>query len=132
MKKLLFHVLHWKVGQRSVPLMLFLLLCSNIIIAQTKVEGVVSDGNGLTLPGVTVSVVGGQNVVTTDLDGQYSIDAPSNGTLSFSYIGFISQNLTIGGKTKLNVVMKENVEDLNEVVVIGYGTQKKGDINGAV
>ncbi|WP_026705714.1 SusC/RagA family TonB-linked outer membrane protein [Flavobacterium soli] len=132
MKKLLFHVLHWKVGQRSVPLMLFLLLCSNIIFAQTRVEGVVSDANGLTLPGVTVSVVGGQNVVTTNLDGVYSIDAPSNGTLSFSFIGFTSQNLAINGKTKLNVVMKENVEDLNEVVVIGYGTQKKGDVNGAV
>jgi len=132
MKKLLFHVLHWKVGQCSIPLMLFLLLCSNSIIAQTRVEGVVSDANGLTLPGVTVSVVGGQNVVTTDLDGQYSIDAPSNGTLSFSFIGFTSQNLAINGKTKLNIVMKENVEDLNEVVVIGYGTQKKGDVNGAV
>lgn len=132
MKKLLFHVLHWKVGQRSVPLMLFLLLCSNIIFAQTRVEGVVSDANGLTLPGVTVSVVGGQNVVTTNLDGVYSIDAPSNGTLSFSFIGFTSQNLAINGKIKLNVVMKENVEDLNEVVVIGYGTQKKGDINSAI
>ncbi|MFY0483956.1 SusC/RagA family TonB-linked outer membrane protein [Flavobacterium sp. PLA-1-15] len=132
MKKLLFHVLHWKVGQSAVPLMFFLLLCSNTIFAQTRVEGVVSDQNGLTLPGVTISVVGGQNVVTTDLDGQYSIDAPSNGTLSFTFIGFASQNLAINGKTKLNVVMKENVEDLNEVVVIGYGTQKKGDINGAV
>ncbi|MDR6968776.1 TonB-linked SusC/RagA family outer membrane protein [Flavobacterium arsenatis] len=132
MKKLLFHLLHWKVGQRSVSLMLFLLLCSNIIIAQTKVEGVVSDQNGLTLPGVTVSVVGGENVVTTDLDGVYSIDAPSNGTLSFSFIGFTSQNVAINGKTKLNVVMKENVEDLNEVVVIGYGTQKRGDVNSAI
>lgn len=132
MKKLLFHVLHWKVGQSAVPLMFFLLLCSNTIFAQTRVEGVVSDANGLTLPGVTVSVVGGQNVVTTDLDGQYSIDAPSNGTLSFTFIGFVSQNIAVKGKTKLDVVMKENVEDLNEVVVIGYGTQKKGDVNSAV
>ncbi|RZK01804.1 MAG: SusC/RagA family TonB-linked outer membrane protein, partial [Flavobacterium sp.] len=122
----------WKVGQRSVPLMLFLLLCSNIIIAQTKVEGVVSDISGLPLPGVTVSVVGGKNVVTTDIDGQYSIDAPATGTLSYSFMGFITQNVAIGGRSKISLSLKESVEDLNEVVVIGYGTQKRSDITSAI
>lgn len=132
MKKLLFHVLHWKVGQSVVPLMLFLLLCSNTIFAQTRVEGTVSDVSGLPLPGVTVSVVGGKNVVTTDFDGKYSIDAPSAGTLSFSFMGFITQNITIGGRNTISLSLKESVEDLNEVVVIGYGTQKRSDITSAI
>ena len=132
MKKLLSNLTHWKVNHRAIPLILFLLLCSNFVSAQTHVEGVVSDENGLTIPGVNVFVSGTQKSVTTDLNGNFSIDAPSDGTLALSSIGFVSQNVAIKGKTKINVVLKSSSEDLKEVVVIGYGTQKRGNLNSAI
>lgn len=132
MKKLLFHFLHWKIGQRTIPLMILFMLAATISSAQTKVSGIVSDAMGLTIPGATVSVVGGQNVVTTDFDGKYTIVAPANGKLSFTFIGFTAQTVDVNGKSVLNVVLRDNVEDLQEVVVIGYGTQKKGDVNSSI
>ena len=132
MKKLMTHFLHWNANHRAVPLIVFLLLTSNFIAAQVKITGVVSDDKGMTIPGANISVVGSKNTASSDFDGKYSIDAPSNGTLVVSFIGFDSQKIAIAGKTKINISLKPSSEDLKEVVVIGYGTQKKKDVNGAI
>ncbi|KAF2330011.1 MAG: TonB-dependent receptor [Flavobacterium nitrogenifigens] len=132
MKKLMTNFLHWNANHRAVPLILFLLLTSNFITAQVKITGVVSDDKGMTIPGANISVVGSKNTASSDFDGKYSIDAPSNGTLLVSFIGFDSQKIAIAGKTKINISLKPSSEDLKEVVVIGYGTQKKKDVNGAI
>jgi TonB-linked SusC/RagA family outer membrane protein len=132
MKKLLSNLIHWKAGHRAVPLILFLLLCSNFVTAQTKVEGVVSDEKGLTIPGVNVAVSGTKNAVSTDFDGKFSLNGPSDGTLVFTFIGFETQKVAIKGRTKINITLKSASESLQEVVVIGYGTQKKKDVNSAI
>lgn len=113
---------------------LFLLLFGAIFIsnAQTTVTGVVSDSKGMTIPGANVIEKGTKNGVTTDLDGKYEIKVQSNATLEFSFIGFTSKNILVNGKTKINAKLEESSEQLNEVVVIGYGTQKKSDVNGSI
>ncbi|OIV43774.1 SusC/RagA family TonB-linked outer membrane protein [Flavobacterium johnsoniae] len=132
MKKLMTNFIHWNANHRVVPLILFLFLTSNFITAQVKISGVVSDDKGMTIPGANISVVGSKNTASTDFDGKYAIDAPSNGTLLVTFIGFDSQRIAINGRTKIDISLKSTSEDLKEVVVIGYGTQKKKDVNGAI
>lgn len=132
MKKLLSNLIHWKANYRSIPLILFLLLSCNFIVAQTKVHGVVKDDKGLTIPGVNVSVSGSGKSVSSDFDGKYSIEIPSNGTLVFSFIGFETKKVSVNGQSVINVNLRSSSEDLKEVVVIGYGTQKRKDVNGSI
>ncbi|MGO4770171.1 SusC/RagA family TonB-linked outer membrane protein [Flavobacterium sp. W22_SRS_FK3] len=132
MKKLMTSFIHWKANHRAAPLILFLLLTSNFITAQVKVSGVVSDDKGLSIPGANILVVGSKVSVSTDFDGKYAIDVPANATLQFSFIGFSTQKVAVAGKTSINVVLKSSAEDLKDVVVIGYGTQKRKDVNSAI
>jgi len=132
MKKLLSNLIHWKVNHRAIPLILFLLLSCNFIVAQTKVQGVVKDDKGLTIPGANVSVVGSGISTSTDFDGKYAIDVPANATLSFSFIGFNTQKIAVAGKTTINVNLISVAEDLKDVVVIGYGSVKRKDVNSAI
>ncbi|HEY1194410.1 TonB-dependent receptor [Flavobacterium sp.] len=132
MKKLMTNLIHWKANHRAVPLILFLLLTSNFITAQVKVSGTVSDEKGLSIPGANVSVAGSKATVSTDFDGKYSIDVAPNATLLFSFIGFTTQKVAVEGKKTINVILKSNAEDLKDVVVIGYGTQKRKDVNSAI
>ncbi|WP_264534677.1 carboxypeptidase-like regulatory domain-containing protein [Flavobacterium sp. N1736] len=132
MKKLMTNFIHWNANHRTVPLILFLLLTSNFISAQVKVSGVISDEKGLSIPGANISIAGSKTTASTDFDGKYTIDAPANATLVFSFIGFNTQKIAVDGKTTINVVLKAIAEDLRDVVVIGYGTQKRKDINSAI
>jgi TonB-linked SusC/RagA family outer membrane protein len=132
MKKLLSNLFHWKLNHRAVPLILFLLLSCNYIAAQTKVQGVVKDDKGVTIPGANVSVVGSGKSVSSDFDGKYAIDVPSNGVLSFSFIGFNTQKITAAGRTTIDITLISSAEDLKDVVVIGYGTVKRKDVNSAI
>ena len=132
MKKLMTNFIHWNANHRSVPLILFLLLTSNFIAAQVKVSGTVSDEKGLSIPGANISIAGSKTTASTDFDGKYTIDAPANATLLFSFIGFNTQKITVDGRTSINVVLRSSAEDLKDVVVIGYGTQKRKDINSAI
>lgn len=103
--------------------------------AQRKITGTVTDNSGEPLIGVTVVPQNspGNNGTTTDLDGKYSIDVDKNvSTLTFTYVGFLQQNVNIGGKSTINVQLKEDNIGLDEVVVIGYGTVKRRDLTGAV
>ncbi|GAB5539823.1 MAG: TonB-dependent receptor [Salibacteraceae bacterium] len=103
------------------------------LIAQSTVTGTVSDASGTPLPGVSVVIQGTSTGVSTDFDGLYSIDVDSqDATLVFSYIGFITQELAVGVNNVLDVTMTEDVQNLDEVVVVGYGTQKKATLTGAV
>ncbi len=124
--------IHWNAGHRAIPLILFLLLTSNFITAQVKISGTVSDEKGLSIPGANIAVVGSKTLTSTDFDGKYTIDVPANSTLVFSFIGFNSQKIAVDGKSTINVVLKSIVEDLKDVVVIGYGTQKRKDVNSAI
>ncbi|MEO9891535.1 TonB-dependent receptor [Aurantibacter sp.] len=102
-------------------------------IAQTNISGTVSDESGTPLPGVSVVIQGTTTGVTTDFDGLYAIAVDdNNAVLVFSYIGFASQNVTVGTNTSIDVQMKEDVQNLEEVVVVGYGTQKKATMTGSV
>lgn len=124
--------IHWKADHRAVPLILFLLLTCNFVAAQVKVSGTVSDEKGLSIPGANISVAGSKATVSTDFDGKYSIDVPANSTLLFSFIGFATQKVAVDGKSTINVILKSNAEDLKDVVVIGYGTQRRKDVNSAI
>lgn len=111
---------------------LLYLLMSNQVNAQT-IEGVVKDSQGLSLPGVNVIEKGTKNGTSTDFDGHYKIKLTNpKGTLSFSFIGFKTNDVPASGKTKIDVILAEDSNNLNEVVVIGYGTSKKSDLTGAV
>ncbi|MCJ8164962.1 TonB-dependent receptor [Pontibacter sp. E15-1] len=101
--------------------------------ADVVVQGKVTSGKGEPLPGVTVVVKGTSNGATTGIDGTYSLRmAQASGTLVFSYIGFLTKEVPLTGQTTVNVVLTEDMKALEEVVVVGYGTQKKSDITGAV
>lgn len=100
---------------------------------QIKVSGIIKDSNGAPIPGVNVVVKGTANGVQTDFDGKFSIDvAESNAALIISYIGFISQEIKIGNQTNITITLLEDYAKLDEVVVVGYGTQKKSDLTGSV
>ena len=106
-----------------------------LIYAQDNitVSGVVNDDQGSPLPGASVIVKGTTNGIQTDFDGNYNLgDVPSNGILVFSYIGFTAQEIPVNGQNSINVVLQEDTQSLDEVVVIGYGTQKKADLTGSI
>lgn len=99
----------------------------------TTVSGVVSDENGITIPGVNVVEKGTTNGTTTDMDGKYTISASKseNLILSFSFLGFETSEIAAVGRSNINVVMKPSVAALDEVVVVGYGTSTKKEVTGA-
>jgi TonB-linked SusC/RagA family outer membrane protein len=113
------------------------LLCMTQMIsfAQSTISGkVTTSGDGKGLPGVSVSVKGAATpiVAATNSNGNYTISAPANGTLIFSYIGFSRQEISINQRTSINIQLAEDAGDLDEVIVVGYGTQKKGNLTSAV
>lgn len=113
----------------------FLLVNCFSAMAQTgvRVTGVVtSDADGMPLIGVNVVQRGTTNGTVTDFDGKFELTVPVNSQLELSYIGFLNQQLTVtAGKTQYNVVLKEDSQSLDEVVVVGYGVQKKKLVTGA-
>ena len=119
--------------KRSMQLLFVLLFCCGVTLSaqQKKVRGTVS-GDGGPLPGVSI-IVKGQNLgAVTDFDGNYELSVSESDVLVFSYIGFKSIELSVKGKSKLNVELKSNTSALDEVVVIGYGSVKRKDLTGAI
>ena len=100
--------------------------------AQHVVKGTVSDPDDIPLPGVAVVIEGSLTGVTTDIDGNYSIEVPDDAALVFSFIGMEDQVLPVEGRAVINVVMEPQMETLDEIVVVGYGTAKKQSLTGAV
>lgn len=98
-----------------------------------KIQGTVTDQKGEPLIGVSIRLKGTATGTVTDLKGQYSMDVPDGrGVLVFSYIGFQTQEIPINGQAVINVKLKEQAGNLSEVVVVGYGTQKKATLTGAI
>jgi len=117
-------------------LFLFMLLqCGvlGVMYAQSTVNGVITDENGQPFPGVNVIEKGTGNGVISDFDGNYKISLNGeNVTLVFSYIGYTAQEITYTGQSTINATMEPDVQALDEVVVVGYGTQKKSDLTGSI
>ena len=111
---------------------LIIMLSGSVVFSQITVTGLVSDSGG-PIPGVNVIVKGTTNGASTDFDGRYTIEnVSSDATLVFSYLGFVTKEVPVNGQTILNVTMQEDAAELEQVVVIGYGTQSVRDATGAV
>jgi len=96
------------------------------------ITGTVMNAKGTPLAGVTILVKGTNKGTSTDESGNFSIDAPGNSTLEVSFVGYASQEVKVNNQTSLSIVLIQSNSELNEVVVIGYGTAKKKDLTGAV
>lgn len=124
-----------KFYKHNLFVMVFLAISSlglSQVNAQTTVSGKVSDETGV-LPGVNVVVQGTTIGAVTDFDGNYSINVPQgDNVLVFSYIGYIRQTVSIEGRSTINITMSEDAQALSEVVVVGYGTQRKADLTGSI
>ena len=97
-----------------------------------KVSGVVTGDDGLSIIGATVSVLGTDNGVITDVDGKYSITVPENATLLFSCLGYQSVQESVGKRSVIDVVLPSDSQMLDDLVFIGYGVQRRSDITGSV
>ncbi len=119
------------------PVQAELLTNSNSLPVETlqakKVTGKITDEKGVSLPGVTIAIKGTTTGIISNNDGTYSISVPNdNSVLSFSYVGFAIQEIQTGTQSVINVIMKEDVQSVDEVVVVAYGTQKKSHLTGSV
>ncbi len=124
-----------KKGYLVLLLSVFFLCNATLLNAQNKtIKGIVTDNDlGTPLIGVTILVKGTSKGVTTDFDGNYTVnDVSPNATLVFSYLGYKTQEVNVSGKTTINIILIPDLESLEEVVVIGYGTAKKSDLTGSV
>ncbi|TRX23828.1 TonB-dependent receptor [Flavobacterium franklandianum] len=110
------------------------MICSHNVMAQSKtIQGVVTDATGQPLPGASINVQGTTNSASTDFDGKYSLkDVKSTDKITFSFVGTISQTITAGNQTSINVKLVESTQSLTEVVVVAYGSQKRSKVTGAI
>jgi TonB-linked SusC/RagA family outer membrane protein len=120
--------------EKRITLLVVLLLSGCLFaFAQTSaVKGVVKDDQGLPLPGATVVIKGTTEATSTDLNGKYSINVSPTATLVFSFVGFNNQEIPVNNQTEINVTLTSNNKQLSEVVVVGYGSQRKRDITSAI
>ncbi len=118
---------------KASPFIMALLFSLNVGAQSLTVNGNVTTDDDAGLPGVNVIIKGTSQGTITDLNGNYSLDgASSDAVFVFSSIGFVTQEVAVGNQTVINIVLVEDITALDEIVVIGYGTQKKSDLTGAV
>lgn len=118
---------------RRILSVLCLFLCSVCLLAQSRrVTGRVTDMAGEPIIGANVLVKGTTNGVISDLDGNYALDVEAGAILRFTYVGYVSQDISVDGRSTINVQMKEDTKIIEEVVVVGYGSQKKETLTGSV
>ena len=124
----------WNFKSLQKPLMALFLLCLFPLgaLAQSFIKGTVKDQAGEAVIGATVKVQGSQKGVITDFNGIFNIEAAPNATLTISYVGYVTQTVKVAGRNNIEIIMQEDNNTLNDVVVIGYGVQKKSDLTGAV
>ena len=125
-----------KLGIWSRSFLILSILCFFAICAQAQtgsgvVKGTVNDETGEPVIGATVAVQGSKEGAITDLNGNFSVKAASNATLSISYIGYQTQKVNVGGRSNITIILKEDNTTLEDVVVIGYGVQKKKLVTGS-
>lgn len=119
----------------KLKLLFYLLIFAPLgLLAQSQISGTVtSQGDGMPLPGASIVVVGTTNGTTTDFDGNYTLnDVPADAKLAISYIGFLKQEIAVDGKSTINIALVEDAQQLEEVVLTGYSTERKVDNTGAV
>lgn len=122
-----------KVTKHLLAALVCFLAFATCFAQDRRLSGKVSDENGLTLPGVSVSVKGSKTSVSTDAEGNFAINVPANAqTLVFTFLGMEEQEATIGTRTTFNMVLKTKSTMLSDVVIVGYGTVKKTDLTGSV
>jgi TonB-dependent SusC/RagA subfamily outer membrane receptor len=119
---------------KKILIVLFVVLHCSIVFAQNRsISGTVTDNTGSPMPGVTVVVKGTTSGTVTDTNGKFGLNAPeANQILLFSFVGFESQEIDISGKSSIDIQMKASTIGLEEVVAVGYGTQKKVNLSGSV
>src|SRR5665648_761401 len=112
---------------KKTILVLLVIVCSLSGFGQgIQVKGVVTSADDKQpIPGVAILVKGTSTGITTNIDGVYTLNVPGNATLVFSFVGLKSQEIAVNNRTTINVVLASSTENLDEVVVVGYGTQKK-------
>ena len=118
--------------KKSNFLLLLALFATTVLSAQNVLNGTVSGTDGQPIPGANILVQGTSNGTTTDFDGKFSISVSSGDVLTFSYIGYASQSITIADQSNLAVVLEADASELDEVVLVGYGTRKKSHLTGAI
>ena len=119
-------------GRSLLMLLMLLLFCSTSLFAQRKIAGKVTEA-GSAVPGVTVTVKGSNAGTVTDIEGNYSLQVDQNATtLVYSFIGLKTQEVVIGSRSVIDVSMEPDIEQLDEVIVIGYGSREKKDVTTAV
>ncbi|MBX2893808.1 MAG: TonB-dependent receptor [Cyclobacteriaceae bacterium] len=127
---------NWRwVFARTAVAALLILTMGQAAFAQTTIRGKVSDEAGIGLPGVNILIKGTTTGTTTDANGNYTLQLPSEGTqkiLVFSFIGYETIEQSIDGRSTIDVSLSTNVVSLNEIVVVGYGTQRKTDVTGSL
>ncbi|MDB5139788.1 MAG: TonB-dependent receptor plug [Mucilaginibacter sp.] len=111
---------------------LFLLLSSWAMAQKTAVTGKITDEKGQALPGVTIMIKGATTGTNADINGRYSISVKTTDVLVFSMIGFVRQEIPVNGRAVIDAVLTETQTNLNEIVVVGYGTQKRKDLTGSI
>ena len=116
---------------QKIILTLVVVFCSFSFYAQNTITGTVGDGD-MVIPDVAVMLKGTQKGTVTDFDGNYIVEASSGDVLVFSYVGYITQEITVTNQSVINVTFQIDDNILDEVVVVGYGTQRKSDLTGAV
>jgi TonB-linked SusC/RagA family outer membrane protein len=126
-------ILLWKEGTwRRTLSVLCILVCSLTAFAQNRVSGRVVDVSGETVAGANVVEKGTSNGIITDIDGRFTLSVGENAVLRISYVGYVTQEVAVANRTMLDVTLLEDAQALDEVVVVGYGTQKKAHLSGAV
>jgi TonB-linked SusC/RagA family outer membrane protein len=132
-KKLLFNLVTTaKIKTLYLTAFFFMIVQTALFAQNIMVKGTVKSNDGSTMPGVNVAIKGTSTGTTTGADGKYSVTAPASGTLVFSFIGFETTEIPVEGKSQIDLTLKVTASTLSEVVVVGYGSQKKKDVTGAV
>ena len=123
----------WNIKSLQKPLVFLFLLCLFPMgaLAQSTVKGTVIDEAGEPIIGATVQVQGAKTGAITDFEGNFSVEAASNATLLISYVGYVTETVSVQGRNNIQVTLREDATSLNDVVVIGYGTMKKKLVTGA-
>ncbi len=110
-----------------------LLMCATFAYAQSKVNGRVADTSGEPIIGASVMVQGTSNGGVTDINGNFTVNnVPAKAILKVSYVGYVAQSVPVNGRSTINITLKEDALNLEEVVVVGYGVQRKTDVTGAM
>lgn len=117
---------------RMFTLLLFVLCTTTVFAQQKSIKGAIVDAAGEPVIGVNVSVKGTTIGTISDVDGKYTLEVPAKGTLVFSFIGYKTNEVPIGSQNVINQTLSEDTQNIDEVVVVGYGVQKKVTVTGAV